>query len=673
MRYFCFFLLLGCGGDSNRSIRTAPELNTCTNVKESQSPFIVEWSGAERGDLEAMMDEGTVVARYDGCQQLKILTACSGPGRYRFKSFSTPRVDVVAMKSKQELYASLPVGAANIEGALGNGGQVDLRYALVGTQRATAHPTRAELKGYCKGATHYVSDMSVGAFSLEQLDAQEQEAQTSTLTGGNATASQRTRRRLLRRDGDVDECALTERCRAPVRVTLIPISGSVDAGGAPAASTVAISMVQTKTPAPRKGGTVRVGLPFKLEPRYDLKTRVYAFNSVVRNHVMEPLVGMRSDGSARLNLLDGLEVSKDGLTVTLTLKPSIYFHPHPCLSSSREADAEDLLYSLNTFQAMNRFEFNLDSSNPVVLRDRYSVQFKLKSRDIYFPESLKEVSLLPKELEGCADLKNMTQLAGTGPFMMTSQGTNGVTRLIRNPRYWRKDTQGRSLPHIDALEFLNVESFSQALTEIADDTLDLYIAMRESMKSYVRDPDAELLEFSSAEVRKRVKVGMDRSTVRRMDLFGLMPLGQVGPLSDRNLREAIAWSVNRDVVAKAFGSGTTPYGRLLDASHLGFNPRVVGHDLDLAKARAALARAGYPNGKGAPPLVIGYPKVWRVPALAALEGMKRIGLNVRGVILEGPMTKKAIDQGDVDAVIGHMGHSSISGESPSTCADYRHA
>jgi hypothetical protein len=130
-------LLIGCGGGLSPGLTPSVEIGDCSGVKDPQRPFIVEWSAAERGDLESMSGEGVVVVKYDGCQKLKVLTECVAPGSYRFKAFSAPRLDSVSMKTKQELFASLPVGATNIQGALGDGGSVDLRYILVGTQRST--------------------------------------------------------------------------------------------------------------------------------------------------------------------------------------------------------------------------------------------------------------------------------------------------------------------------------------------------------------------------------------------------------------------------------------------------------------------------------------------------------------------------------------------------------
>ena len=76
------------------------------------------------------------------------------------------------------------------------------------------------------------------------------------------------------------------------------------------------------------------------------------------------------------------------------------------------------------------------------------------------------------------------------------------------------------------------------------------------------------------------------------------------PLDNVWLRRALEWSVDRDAIARDLLKGSRrPWGNLTPVGYPGY-VHPPGYTYDPAKARACLARAGYPGGRGLPRLSI---------------------------------------------------------------------
>ena len=171
-------------------------------------PFVVEWPGADRGALELKLSRGVVAVRHDGCE-LEVLADCHVPEDYVYAGFTRKR-DALTIRSADELYARLPVGAARLEPTLTRARELHVDMTLVGmVESRRADYSRAELTGRCARATHVISGAQVGAFTFS----------------AGATGD------VLNQDGAPQACeaassadrAAPEGCRALVRIELTPL------------------------------------------------------------------------------------------------------------------------------------------------------------------------------------------------------------------------------------------------------------------------------------------------------------------------------------------------------------------------------------------------------------------------------------------------------------------
>ena len=77
------------------------------------------------------------------------------------------------------------------------------------------------------------------------------------------------------------------------------------------------------------------------------------------------------------------------------------------------------------------------------------------------------------------------------------------------------------------------------------------------------------------------------------------------PLDDKRVRQALSHALNRNEVVQALKVPHQPATGIVPPGMAGYTP-AVGHEFDVAKAKRLLAAAGFPDGRGFPPLRILY-------------------------------------------------------------------
>lgn len=222
-------------GSPSDQLAVSPDLATQTGqakcgVKASAAkPLVVEWPAADRGALEARANRSLVAVRYQGCE-MEVLTNCTVQGAYSYLGLNQKR-EGVRIKSVDELYAQLPVGAVALEGKLERAGQLNVDMVIVGRKEAERSEfSERDLEGRCDEATHVITGITLGAFSFYAGASAEVGAAVKVGNIG-AGASSGTEREVLKEDGNADSCAAASQsdaaapdgCGALLRVEVVPI------------------------------------------------------------------------------------------------------------------------------------------------------------------------------------------------------------------------------------------------------------------------------------------------------------------------------------------------------------------------------------------------------------------------------------------------------------------
>lgn len=201
----------------------------CGVVKSHARPLIIEWPSADRAALEGLVEKnnGLVAVRYAGCE-MEIVRRCQVIGRYGFTAVE-PKRDDQEFRSADELYAKIPLGAAQLESQLERHGALTLEMTVVGHyETGRERVARGELRGDCDEATHVISMVTVGAFKLSSGSGAKISAGAGVVGFGGGVGSS-AERGAERSDGDPSRChggdasAPPDGCGSLLRLEVEPI------------------------------------------------------------------------------------------------------------------------------------------------------------------------------------------------------------------------------------------------------------------------------------------------------------------------------------------------------------------------------------------------------------------------------------------------------------------
>ncbi len=176
------------------------------------------------------------------------------------------------------------------------------------------------------------------------------------------------------------------------------------------------------------------------------------------------------------------------------------------------------------------------------------------------------------------------RLVGNGPFVLHAWEPNRQIEVRRNPTYWNRDTV-----RLNAVQFFPIENET-----------------------------AEEAAFRSGQLHLTERVPLARLDTYRRDapeLLRIAPLSGVyfynfnvnqPPFTDVRVRQALAMAVDREeIVSKVTRGGEKPaYHFTIEG--IGGYVSEARTRLDFDAARRLLAEAGYPGGRGFPPITLLY-------------------------------------------------------------------
>ncbi|MGO8067193.1 ABC transporter substrate-binding protein [Rhizobium leguminosarum] len=290
------------------------------------------------------------------------------------------------------------------------------------------------------------------------------------------------------------------------------------------------------------------------------------------------------------SLAESFTVSPDGLTYTFKLHKGVKF------SNGREVVASDVKYSIERavdpktqgpgagfFGAIKGFEDETGGKTTTLsgieTPDDSTVIFNLSRPDATFLHvlAINFASVVPKEAVEAAAGDFGKKPVGSGTFILKDWTIGQQLVFERNKDYFVK-----GVPYIDSFK-----------VEVGQEPLVALLRLQKGEVDIAGDgiPPAKFLEIkNSADGAQMIVDGEQLHT-------GYITLNtKVKPFDNVKVRQALNMAINKDRITRILNGRATPANQPLPPLMPGYDKSFTGYAYEVAKAKALLAEAGYPDG-----------------------------------------------------------------------------
>lgn len=217
---------------------------------------------------------------------------------------------------------------------------------------------------------------------------------------------------------------------------------------------------------------------------------------------------------------------------------------------------------------------------------------------------------------------------GTGPFRFGEWKRGVEVTVTANPDYWAGP------PKLSGIRFLIVPAPDTALTMYEAGDLDFLDVQEANLRRVLRD------ERYANQVQK-----VPRAQSRFLGLNGDV----YAPFKDARVRHAVSLVLNRDGMIRGLYENTAFHlNGITTPGVAGYNPDLPKLAHDPAKAKALLAEAGFPEGRGLPPVNITATSAQQAEMTYIANELNRsLGMPVTVNVMERATFIRAMNAGEV--------------------------
>lgn len=374
-------------------------------------------------------------------------------------------------------------------------------------------------------------------------------------------AGRLSRRDLLRRAGVLG-------LAAPFTAILLDACGS-----SPSTGTSAASPPAGASGAPKRGGVLTVAASAPVTA-VDPITMYDSGSINIVQQVAEYLIWVNPNYTLKPVLATSWKPNADASAWTFSIRQGVKFHDGSTLTADDVvATFERLVNPSSNSSALTNFQGVLGPGG-TTKTGPYEVTFHLKTPFVDFPYTVASTNyntvILPKNYAG----NFQRNAVGTGPFVLKSYQTQASATFARNPNYWQPGK-----PYLDGSVFTFFSTDSAEEIALQNQTVDLLPQAPDAGSALYSDPNVNILSLPST-AYEEFFFRCDRP-----------------PFTDVRVRQAIAYSLQRDAIIQNLFQGRAKIGNdEVWAPAFPNSPAIPQRPYDPAKARALLSAAGYHNG-----------------------------------------------------------------------------
>jgi len=232
--------------------------------------------------------------------------------------------------------------------------------------------------------------------------------------------------------------------------------------------------------------------------------------------------------------------------------------------------------------------------------------------------------------------------AGSGPFKLAWWVPDAGLVLHRNELYWEKDSQGQTLPYLEAVHVDVVQDMGAEFLGLTQRRYDFISGLHPAYMETLLDEQGELRETYEGGLRH------EHIPFLKTDYVGVVLDGSATPeaLRDVRVRRAMSLALDRRGLAQHLRrNSVTPTDHFVPPSMLG-NREPFRVEQDLAAARELLAQAGYPEGRGVGEVVLSTTSDYVDMCAAFQHDWAALGLDVKIDVVPASVHRERVAQGE---------------------------
>lgn len=355
-----------------------------------------------------------------------------------------------------------------------------------------------------------------------------------------------------------------------------------------------------------------------------------------------------------LNIIPSLakswNISEDKKTYYFHLRRDVFFQDNAAFPNGkgRLLVASDIVYSLTRLvdkktASSGAWIFNEKISGTDAFQAPDDSTFILHVLRPFHPMlgllSMQYCSIVPWEVVKKYGRDFRNHPCGTGPFQFKSWEEGQELILIKNERYFEKDSENTRLPYLDAIKISFFDNRATEFLLLQQNRLDFMNDIDPSFKDEILNKKGELKKEWEG------RILLSKSPYLNTEYLGILvdsSLIQVklSPLRFLKIRQAINYGIDREkmmtYLRNSIGtpaeSGFVPPGLpSFDSS------KVQGYHYNPSKSRELLKEAGYPNGIGLPMITLK-----TIDIYADLAGFIARQLQEVGISIQIDITQKSL-------------------------------
>lgn len=330
------------------------------------------------------------------------------------------------------------------------------------------------------------------------------------------------------------------------------------------------------------------------------------------SQIFNGLVQMDKNTEIQACIAKDWAISDDAKTYTFNLRKDVFFHESELFEpSNRKVTASDFVYSLKRLfdkktaspgaWVMNYLDKDtLDHGLWATNDSTLTIQLKQAFPGFLGILTMSYCSVVPHEVVEHYGKAFRNHPIGTGPFYLKKWREGEKLVLRKNNTYFEKDSEGKSLPYLEAIAIRFISDKQSEFLEFSKGEIDFISGVHNSYKDELLTREGELQK------KYLDKISISKAPYLNTEYLGFLVNSESSPLSNQNIRKAINFGFDRSKMLSYLRNniGVAAEQGFIPKGLPSYNENAQGFVFSKDSALYYLEKSGHPNAKGLPEITL---------------------------------------------------------------------